>query len=222
MSKRIRTAVNRMAAVLLLAAASAAAWPADGWGPEEQPRTPWQASTLGLLATARYVGWLPDWASWDDDYWVVPGTRAGEPVRYVCVLDRETGRRSVTWGSRDRQDRTIAGAWWLLESPRKISNSPADWQVCGWPWPEPGPVAAGEPAYWSLACAGACADGAIDWATTSQSANLAGATLPGERCGAAVSGPPEAGDGYTWHQLPRLHSDGGVIAITRCRSYDAD
>lgn len=206
-----------LAPALILAAALAWAAPALGQqtAASAGPAPWWQA--VAAIATFKALHLLPDWAGLEDEWRFLVSTDSARQV--VCIRDRATRAR---WTASGRLDRFIAGAqyqpdiyldlWETNAAPRP--RAPAeDVALC---WPETvGVTAAGEPAYYSIACRAECGPtGQVDWSATARS--MAGAAIPGEQCGPAPAGLPDPGGGYIWGEIRRLHAPRGAIALTRC------
>lgn len=164
---------------------------------------PGHADTLDFINSIGYgkqTHRLPDWYTIDDDTRTL--TQGGRI--YLCLTDRGTGRHWTTWGPLSIISRAALTNGWTPGNP--VQTTLADEQVC---FPATGPVAIGEPAYYSLSCPDGCSDGKpLNWPAMNQARNIAGSTVKGEPCGpAAIMG---------FYELPRLHT-GNVVPVTRCQ-----
>ena len=208
-----------LAPALILAAALA--WAPPGFAQQTAasagPPPWWQA--VAAIATFKALHLLPEWAGLEDDWRMLVSADSQRQV--VCIRDRATGAR---WTTSGRLDRFIAGAQyqpgiyldlWESNAQPRPRVPPADVALC---WPDTvaaGPTAAGEPAYYSIACRAGCGPtGQVDWGATARS--MAGASIAGEQCGPAPAGLPPPGGGYIWGEIRRLHAPRGAIALTRC------
>jgi hypothetical protein len=161
------------------------------------------------IGITKQIGWAPPWFDRDDEVLMF----VKDDKRYYCMTDKATGKRAASAGRESIVQAFLSGEPDPIINPTVRPTLPEEWRVCFPGEDFPYPLAAGEPAMWSISCTGnPCTQ--VDWPLSLR--NLAGPTTRGELCEKLPSQLPPPGDGYVWGIIPRLVSPKGLAPVTRC------